>query len=262
MPPALRWDDYRPIDYRHATSVRWRRRVDAAKVIIQQWLTRCQRPYVAVSGGKDSVCMSHLIAEVATATGHAIPPTMWHNSGVEWPETETVIRRLQENGTIKTLIIVTPEQDVLQLKREQVAGRLSRAQKDQQALFRPIAATVQAHGFDGVALGLRAEESRGRLMNRCTRGSLYGTRQGLWHCTPLAEWSWLDVFAYLATHRLPLHPIYSAPLYHLEHRGRIRLSWWASTDHHRHGQLQWMRLVFPEIYQRLRQAIPQITMLD
>ena len=77
-------------------------------------------------------------------------------------------------------------------------------------------------------------------------------------CLPLLYWTWQDVYAYTALHSLPLHPIYSAPLLELEHRGRIRLSWWLSTDHWRHGEIAWVRDNYPDIYARLRQALPNV----
>jgi hypothetical protein len=57
---------------------------------------------------------------------------------------------------------------------------------------------------------------------------------------------------------LPLHPIYSAPLLQLEDRGRIRLSWWLSTDNFRHGEVAWVRYNYPEVYAEIAKEIPEI----
>lgn len=249
-----RWNDYRPEDYLHARLPLFKRRIDAAKAVALDWLRQCSRHYVACSGGKDSTAMLHLVAQVA---GGPVD-VMFHDSGVEWPGAREAIDRLNEMGLIKELHVVRPSADVLELKRRQASGEISAAQKDKLALFNPINDFVRLKGYRGVALGLRKGESAGRLMNRATRGLAYTRNDGIMVCTPLGDWEWQDIYAYIALHALPLHPIYSAPLNGLEHRGRIRLSWWASTDNHRHGEIWWVKKNFPEIYQRLSAAIPEV----
>lgn len=249
-----RWDDYRKEDLLHARLPVHKRRVAKAQGIAREWIRKCERPYIALSGGKDSVAMLHLIQGVAAAP----VSVMWHDSGVEWPGVEQVIGRLQAMGLIEDLIIVRPDTDVFELKRRQARGEISAETKDRIALFRPIERTIEKYGFDGVAVGLRKGESRGRYLDRITHGPIHRRKGGLLRCTPLVDWEWQDVFAYIATHQLPLHPIYSAPLHNLEHRGRIRLSWWLSTDHYRHGELRWIRLVYPEIYQRIIEEAPEV----
>lgn len=247
-----RWDDYRSEDRLHARSRVHGRRVARAQHVVREWLERCSRPYIAVSGGKDSVAMLHLVQSVAEDP----VPVMWHDSGVEWPGVDRIIARLQGAGLIRELITVRPDVDVIALKRRQERGEISAGTKDRIALFDPIARAVSERGFDAAAIGLRKEESRGRHIDRIMHGLIHANRSGLLRCTPIADWTWRDVFAYTAYHRLPLHPIYSAPLYHLEHRGRIRLSWWLSTDHYRHGEMHWVRLVYPEIDQKIRALTP------
>lgn len=255
--PGHIWDDYRPEDYLWARLPVFARRVRRAQDIVAEWLEQTKKPYIAVSGGKDSVAMCHLVQSVA---GRPLP-VMWHDSGVEWPETETALERLRSMGIISEFHIVRPDTDVLHLKRQQIAGAISAAQKDHIALFEPIQRFVASHGFDGVSLGLRMEEGKGRKLDGIKHGPVFRKKDGLLRCIPVYAWTWQDVYAYIAIHRLPLHPIYSAPLLQLEHRGRIRLSWWASTDHHRHCEIDWVRDNFPDIYHRLRSEIPEVTSL-
>lgn len=253
-----RWDDYRPEDRLRARMGVFRRRVEQSRRIVAAWLPQVERPYVAVSGGKDSVAMLHLVQGVAREEDRPLLPVLWHDSGVEWPGVPEMFERLHGAGLIGELVTVRPEVDVLELKHRQEAGELSAAVKDRLALFDPIRRAVAARGFDGYALGLRRGESFGREMDRRRHGSLWRTRDGLLRCCPLADWEWQDVYAYGCLHGLPLHPIYSAPLLGLEHRGRIRLSWWASTDHRRHGELAWLRHNYPDLWERLTAAVPQV----
>lgn len=252
--PGHIWDDYRPEDRLHARLPVHRKRVSRAQSIVRDWLAQSRSPYIACSGGKDSVAMLHLVQCVA---GEPIP-VLWHDSGVEWPGVDHVFERLRDRQLITRLHIVRPKHDVIALKRRQLAGEISAAAKDRLALFEPLAAAVQSAGYDASAVGLRQEESKARRMDASTHGPIYRRRDGILRCLPLLYWTWQDVYAYTALHSLPLHPIYSAPLLELEHRGRIRLSWWLSTDHWRHGEIAWVRDNYPDIYARLRQALPNV----
>ena len=258
--PGHIWDDYRAEDRLQARLPVHRSRIRTARRVVTEWLQRCERPYIAVSGGKDSVAMLHLVQSVAVPL-RGLLPVMWHDSGVEWPGVPEAFDRLRSAHLVDELVIVRPQADVLDLKRQQLAGEISAAKKDRLALFDPIRSAVEQHGFDGFAVGLRGEESAARLRDRRTHGMLYQQRAGLLRCTPLAYWTWSDVFAYIAAYQLPLHPIYSAPLLHRAHRGEIRLSWWASTDYHELGVVQWVRRAYPAIYARLVEALPEVSRL-
>lgn len=250
--PGHTWDDYRPEDRLRARLPAFRRTVERSRALVQDWLAQCQSPYIACSGGKDSVAMLHLVQCAAPKQ----IPVLWHDSGVEWPETEDVFARLQQRQLATKLLVVRPDVDVITLKRSQMNGEISAAQKDRLALHDPIKRAVTDAGFDGAGVGLRAEESHARTLDANTHGPIHRRRDGLLRCLPVLRWTWQDVFAYIALHSLPLHPIYSAPLLDLEHRGRIRLSWWLSTDHWRHGEIAWVRDNYPDIYARLRATLP------
>lgn len=255
---GYRWDDYRKEDLLWSRQKAYRRKVTKSIGIIEDWLARCRRPYIAFSGGKDSVCVLALVQRFLLDSGNQPLVTLWHDSGVEWPGVPLIIDRLKKSLIIKEMLRITPHADVLGLKKMQAAGLISAAQKDNLALFGPVAEAVQAHNFDGAALGLRKEESKGRRLDGVIHGSIYENKHGFVRCTPISDWNYNDVFAFIASNRLPLHPIYSAPLLHLENRGRIRLSWWLSTDNYRHGEVSWVRHNYPQIYSAMVEVLPEV----
>lgn len=63
-------------------------------------------------------------------------------------------------------------------------------------------------GYDGAYVGIRADESRGRKEYARRWGYEHGYKDGTHNVTPLLAWSGLDVFAFLVSRGLPIHPFY------------------------------------------------------
>ena len=49
----------------HASSGSHLHGIEQAKRVITEWLSHCDKPYVAFSGGKDSSVMLHLVRQIA-----------------------------------------------------------------------------------------------------------------------------------------------------------------------------------------------------
>lgn len=247
---GYRWNDYREEDYIHAISYQFKKKAEQAESFVSDWLDRCDNPYIAFSGGKDSVATLGIVQSVASKIGFTVP-VMWHNSGVEWPGVKIMVDSLMKTGLIREFHEVTTPDDVIELKRMQEMGEISASKKDKIALFDPVEDFVKEHGFTGAAVGLRKEESKARLLDGIVHGEVFEKKSGFVRCLPINNFTWRDVFSYIAINNLPLHPIYSAPLLGLENRGRIRLSWWLSTDNHRHGEVDWVKRNYPMVYARI-----------
>ena len=69
---------------------------------------------------------------------------------------------------------------------------------------------MAADGIDGIALGIRAAESKSRTVALRTRGLLYwAKKRQAWTCAPLAWWTAEEVVGYiLARDAVPLNPVY------------------------------------------------------
>ena len=127
----------------------------------------------------------------------------------------------------------------------------------------PAIAWALEHEFDGVALGMRAEENPGtRGMNFRVRGATYMLKSGIRIINPIAWWSGRDVWAYIFSRGLPYNNrIYDAETHGLT-RETIRNTGWLSTDGAAmRGRIAWLRHHFPDQYRRLALLFPEVRSL-
>lgn len=218
MMAAARDDSHR-LEWRlHGRSRQFQRRVDQARRIVAESLMAC-RPYVAVSGGKDSVAVAGLV--------RSVDPTvpLWHiDSGAESPDTVAVIRDLDARFGIQ---VAHPEYTMHQMARMvgewgyDGADRLDgdwhwRGPDWKAVLIEDPSRRIRAdHGLDGVITGMRADESRARTMRMRKYGPCHHMAEGWWSIAPLAWWSGIDSLAYAEVHDLPVSDVYLRP-------GRLR----------------------------------------
>jgi 3'-phosphoadenosine 5'-phosphosulfate sulfotransferase (PAPS reductase)/FAD synthetase len=124
-----------------------------------------------------------------------------------------------------------------------------------EAFYPLIDRWVAEHHCDGALLGLRAEESPGRNMNRVTHGTIYAHSDGVLRCTPLADWRGLDVYGYLLSHGIePLHVYRCCGL--AARPDKVRKSWWFPGAHVNYGATVWLRMYYPSLYHRLCELWP------
>ncbi len=168
-----------------------------------------------VSGGKDSLALLHLVHGVDADTA-----AFFIDCGAETPYTYAVIRRLRQlEYPIETVPTAAPL--ITQLKRVGWQGYdgPERAYTDRHwtradlraLLIEHPAQRIRQAGYPIALLGLRAGESRGRLMSYRRRGWWYTRADGAQIACPLADWTAADVFAYCLSHDLPLSAVYLQP---------------------------------------------------
>lgn len=166
--------------------------------------------YAAISGGKDSMVMAHLLASM----GLPLPAMCALRPAVDFPAKDRyVLASMREMGHDVALLYPDRDDDPL--------AELAEAGVDldgcpyeigwemaERGLWGSISEWLAVHDYAGCFLGLRAGESRGRMMNRRLRGTSYLRRDGMSICTPLADWTAQDVHAYLLAHDIPPLPLY------------------------------------------------------
>jgi 3'-phosphoadenosine 5'-phosphosulfate sulfotransferase (PAPS reductase)/FAD synthetase len=249
------WDRWRMTFDMHARTASFRRAVVQAQRVAEEALSTAKAPVVALSGGKDSTVMTHLIAQ---SFGPYLP-VVSEKDDLDYPGEEEYVRGLADAWKLDLTIVrppVSPMQWLLQRRGSLSAGEdmHSREAGLSKACFYGVMEKAN-EGHDIVFMGLRAEESMARRKNRKTRGLTYVLKTGQRRSTPLGDWTGLDVLTYLQVHQIDPLPVYRCCALLPEHRERpwlIRKSWWIPGEHAKHGGVAWLRWYWPSLYTKLK----------
>jgi 3'-phosphoadenosine 5'-phosphosulfate sulfotransferase (PAPS reductase)/FAD synthetase len=249
------WDAWMRAAGEHSRTQAYRRKVDRSRAEIALALEAGSWACM-VSGGKDSAALGHLVASVDSRC-----EWISEKDDLDYPgESEYVTGLAEQAGA--PLTIVSPGFSVW-AKFAEMAGTFGawadihgRATEFSADSFYSV--VEEATRGRPIFLGLRAEESRGRAMNRYSRGLTYTKRSGQRVCQPLGDWRSIDVYAYAATHEIPLLPVYKCvALMHREDPGRIRKSWWVGGAANASGHVRWLAWYWPSLFARLCSVMPQ-----
>lgn len=173
----------------HAKLPEYRRRVEKTRYVLETFLSVAYRPYVAVSGGKDSTVCLALARELRSD----IPAVCSHD---QWllPETEDYLRRVE-----RLEVIAGPHAHDGGL-RTWAAGRppdLPGWITWVECRNRPLETYVAQRGYRDCIIGLRKDEAARRRMMLCQRGHVVIRKDGIINSYPLADWKDMDVWAFL-----------------------------------------------------------------
>lgn len=215
---------------------------------------------LSLSGGKDSSALAALCA------GHPLQGTSVKDD-LDYPgEREALHQLVQRTG--HALTILTPPVSLLaylQTTRPSLVEDLHGRTADLSARW--FYGLLDQHraeqGYGGVLLGLRAQESHGRRMNRATRGHVYQRADGLRVAQPLADWSALDVHAYLWREQVPLLPVYLCVDPGMDALA-LRKSWWVcGGGPARNGShYGWLRRWWPECWRTAVEIDPEVATIS
>lgn len=213
-------------------------KVERARQIIERALSRMGSPYVALSGGKDSTVVYSLVREFLPTI-----PAIWSDD--EWflPETLEYIQRLQQSGS-----------DVRQIRTNTTHTEWFQIKGD----WDSIQDYARQHNFDGVFLGLRQEESAARRVHLRSLGSLFfAKKDGFWHCNPIHDWTWQDVWAYILLKGIDYNKAYDK----LEEMGidpqHQRIGPFAVERVLGYGQMVILKRGWPDLYNRFAAEHPE-----
>jgi 3'-phosphoadenosine 5'-phosphosulfate sulfotransferase (PAPS reductase)/FAD synthetase len=202
---------------------------------------------VAFSGGKDSLCVLALVREQSPQT-----PAVYFDAGCAFPECLALL-----DETPRLTRFKTDEPLLTTLARLGLHHSRLEQETMQTTVYGPVKRLIAEYGFDGVAYGLRAEESPPRRRHALRRGGVFQyQRDSLWACQPAWDWSYFDVWAFILTRNLRYCATYDRMWSELPPREQ-RLSYWAGESARERGRFLFLKRHYPELWALLCKALPE-----
>lgn len=218
----------------------FRQKVERSNQIIADALS-LGHTYAAVSWGKQSVAMLHLIQQQSPQTA-AVFITGEHDDLIDnFAEVKTSYLARFATNYSEVALVNDHVPDTI---------RLSSLHETYPVAF----------------VGLSAEESKGRRASLKAHGVIHqyqsGVLKGTWRVCPLAWWSWRDVWAYLVANNLPYLASYDHPGNESKARSRTcnALSKDGTAGAVNLGRIARLRHTAPAFYQYLAEHFPHIAM--
>lgn len=223
--------------------------------IIKRFLDLDVKTTVNLSGGKDSVVMSHFVAKIKPDI-----KIVSEKDDMDFPEELDYIQSLQKRykwnmdilqPEVKLWDIIT-NHDITQdlhSKNTEFSGEY---------FYKLLKEYQKANNVKGVFLGLRNQESKGRFMNFKVKSQIYYNKD--WStliCTPLSLWSAKDIFTYLFANDIPVMSVYFKTQF-IGHPEKIRKSWILPSSQTNEGQALWLKYYYPDIFNKLSQIKPEL----
>lgn len=234
----------------HAQLPEYHYRVARAQAIVAKALLQTQTPYVGWSSGKDSLVTSHLLWSINPAV-----PGVYFDADCAFPESSEFLERTSQQHTLIKWQC-EPLLETFARYGGPTALGIGRATMES-TVYAPIRSLVEEYHFDGVFLGLRAEESEGRAKNKQVRGSIYRYKHdGLLACTPVVHLSYRDIWAYIVAHALEYNRIYDL-MWELPEEDQ-RVSYWAGETKRTAGRWVWLRKNHPTLFNRFAERFPEV----
>lgn len=222
----------------HARTTGYKKRLARSLETIQAAFERSDKWYVALSGGKDST----VVYELARLIDPIIPAVF---SDDEWwlPETKEYIERLQSTGADLRWI----RTNARHVEWFSTAGD-----------YDGIPDYARQSDLEGCFLGLRKDENAYRRIGISNRGELFfSVKDQAWNCTPIADWSVRDVWAFIFSEGLDYNRAYDK----LTEMGisieRQRIGPLAVDRALGYGQLAILKRGWPDLFNRFAKAHPE-----
>jgi len=233
-----------------------RKKEKAIDVCMEQ-LNSHKAPYLALSGGKDSVAMAFIVNEAANRCGKSF--RMWsHISDASFPGTEETVRKTAEMCG-RPLDIYTPPFSAFDLVNEKQRAKFGKTG----VFFTSV--KDYARDKDLAFVGVRAAESKRRMKAAKAHGMVFHS-DSMGNCDVVNPLQWFtidDVAAALYEYQAPIHPIYRKVSVIPENNCNgepsfIRLGYITSKDLLDKDTAVFLRINYPDKFNLLASVYPEI----
>lgn len=239
----------------HAKMLQFQNKVAKAKEVIKKATEKGGEWIISFSGGKDSSVMLDLIY----SCGYKFPLQFFYYSPYETPEATVEIAKKFSVKYDMPLNIVKVYSCA---EAWEEAGRFfCIPQNEKEKLLvrktstdfrKKSAAIIKNKNACGVFVGMRKDESKIRRMAISMHGKLYFAKdRHAWCCTPIADFSADDIWAYIFKYNLPYLSVYDNPMYDRE-RIRNELTYMCCGKGMYNGILESYWVLYPEIMRELQ----------
>lgn len=236
----------------HSTSAKFLEGLKTARNHIEE-----SKGFVAFSGGKDSTVSLHLALQTEPNI-----PVCFYDSGLEFPENLEYIQSIANLYSLN-LHIIHSKPTVLDILRKEAFFDHKRMPVHLQTSIVEAKITnpsKEAHEKFGTGRiwGLRAEESRGRQMLLVPRRGTFKSKDGEHVTSPVWNWSSTQIFSYLEKNSIPENPLYGKMRQLGVPEKGLRVGSIVDGGNLDYGRITWLKRGWPDIYERLRIALPRI----
>jgi 3'-phosphoadenosine 5'-phosphosulfate sulfotransferase (PAPS reductase)/FAD synthetase len=232
----------------------YKKHLDQAIDAINEALSLDLQWYVAWSGGKDSTALAHLCNQIKPN----IP--IWScRDNADFPNLHEYIKSLAFQFEFNLDFCDTNIDAFEFLKRNKVdicEDMNTKGTLVADKLFFDFV-KIQESKLGGVFMGLRNDESKGRLWNYKTKGDLYQRKDGFWVCNPLSNWSATDIFSYLIANEIPIFDVYFKTKF-VKKPEDIRMDWSLPGNFANSGYCVWLKYYYPELFAKYASIFPEM----
>lgn len=187
-----------------------------------------KRPYLAYSGGKDSIVSTHLcLQEKSVQVFH------WDYQKYLMPFEPEIIENIHKLGEIDLVVRTSKKYGSEKARHIHIMG----------AMFLHLSKLIKDQEWDLAVLGLRKEEGVKRR-HRCETENLrYMKEYGITMYFPVRDWGWMDIWAYIVSNNLPYPSIYDR-LAQFRGYDKIRFTTFFDDEFEKFGNIE--KILMPE----------------
>jgi phosphoadenosine phosphosulfate reductase len=175
-------------------------RVDATLFEVGEAILQAERPYVALSGGKDSVVALDIMRQFLPDI-----ECVWCDDEIEYDGTCGFVQSIA-SGHLSIVSGYATHGGWFRPWRDSPYWR--QPDEDMIQTHQLVEDWAPANGYDAAVTGVRADESMMRRQHAAPRGEYYHRKNGTLVIQPLIGWQMHDIWAYIASRELSYHPVY------------------------------------------------------